>query len=417
MSQGGSNGSSGGGGGLVIGLTGDTGGQVTAVAGNINVLGKKSNSAQVMMTEKIGSDFYIENRNWESAYVVDASSTAGVRGTYTTIQAAITAAVADGVAAGNDVALIYIRDGQYTENLTIPNNARIQLKGQAPILNVSTLGVNAVVTQILGSITLGNSSSYLYIENISTTTAGTNTITMANGSLVLASNCLLNTVTGGGNLYAYNCFFGGMSGVSSSELFNCQLDGTWTLTGTHRFNNCFNNPIGLLSIAFNTTATGIIQNCIGFNISGDTNQQVVIQNTSVRSNINLPNATLKTSGVSVSNGGTIPTQLITTSPTTLLPSSQGNVLFRRAVTTDGNVTSNDQYLGCNKAGALAISLVATDIVKGQVFTFKDESGAAGANNITITPTSGTIDGGATYVMSTNYQAINVTFDGTNFFIF
>lgn len=48
---------------------------------------------------------------------------------------------------------------------------------------------------------------------------------------------------------------------------------------------------------------------------------------------------------------------------------------------------------------------------------KDASGNAGVNNITITTEgSETIDGAATAVINSNYSAIKIYTDGTNFFI-
>ena len=43
---------------------------------------------------------------------------------------------------------------------------------------------------------------------------------------------------------------------------------------------------------------------------------------------------------------------------------------------------------------------------------KDGNGDAAANNITLTPASGNIDGSGTYVMSTNYQSQTVIHNGT-----
>ena len=83
------------------GLTPDDGGQVVAVAGNINVFGQKALVAPVMTTHNIGGNLYIENRTWETQYVVDASTTVGIQGTYSTVQAAINQAVADGASLSN----------------------------------------------------------------------------------------------------------------------------------------------------------------------------------------------------------------------------------------------------------------------------------------------------------------------------
>jgi len=46
---------------------------------------------------------------------------------------------------------------------------------------------------------------------------------------------------------------------------------------------------------------------------------------------------------------------------------------------------------------------------GLTLLIKDCGGAAATHNITITPAAGTIDGASTYVMSTNYGSVAVTF--------
>lgn len=54
----------------------------------------------------------------------------------------------------------------------------------------------------------------------------------------------------------------------------------------------------------------------------------------------------------------------------------------------------------------------------RIFIIKDESGNAGANNITVSlETAGNIDGAATAVISGNYNSITVYIDGTNGWIY
>lgn len=53
---------------------------------------------------------------------------------------------------------------------------------------------------------------------------------------------------------------------------------------------------------------------------------------------------------------------------------------------------------------------------GRRIVIIDASGTAGTNNITVTPAAGTINGAASFVMNTNYSSIEVTSDGTNWFL-
>jgi len=62
------------------------------------------------------------------------------------------------------------------------------------------------------------------------------------------------------------------------------------------------------------------------------------------------------------------------------------------------------------AGAVAVTLNSS-LATGTAFKIKNKTGVG--NSVTLTPSSGTIDGSATFVMSTNYQSVDVVFDGTN----
>ena len=67
-------------------------------------------------------------------------------------------------------------------------------------------------------------------------------------------------------------------------------------------------------------------------------------------------------------------------------------------------------------GAVAITLDASVLAKNTKIIIKDTGGNASANNITITPDSGTIDGAANIVLSTDYESITLFTDGVNFFV-
>ena len=55
---------------------------------------------------------------------------------------------------------------------------------------------------------------------------------------------------------------------------------------------------------------------------------------------------------------------------------------------------------------------------GKVYIIKDESGAAGTNNITADANaSETIDGATTKVINSNYGVLRLICDGTNWFTF
>lgn len=79
----------------------------------------------------------------------------------------------------------------------------------------------------------------------------------------------------------------------------------------------------------------------------------------------------------------------------------------------------DQFLACQSSGGAITIRLPNAPATGRTFIIKDASGAAAASNISVTTVGGTVtlDGQTTYTMSTNYQSINVIYDGANYEIF
>lgn len=96
---------------------------------------------------------------------------------------------------------------------------------------------------------------------------------------------------------------------------------------------------------------------------------------------------------------------------------QGYVTGVTKTATDYVVLNTDNYIGVTStAAARNMTLTSANFISGQEFTFKDESMAAGTNNITLTPSSGTIDNQSTAVINTNGGSLRVKFDGTNYWL-
>ncbi len=96
---------------------------------------------------------------------------------------------------------------------------------------------------------------------------------------------------------------------------------------------------------------------------------------------------------------------------------QGFTIAVTKTAADYVVLNTDYYVGVTStAAARAITLTSANFVAGQKFYVKDESFAASTNNITVTPTSGTIDNAASAVININGGCMEILFDGTNYFI-
>ena len=73
----------------------------------------------------------------------------------------------------------------------------------------------------------------------------------------------------------------------------------------------------------------------------------------------------------------------------------------------------------NTSGGAVSILLPNAPTTGRVIYVKDSVGLSATSNITITTVGGsvTIDGSTSYVLKTNYAAISLIFDGTNYEVF
>jgi hypothetical protein len=95
-------------------------------------------------------------------------------------------------------------------------------------------------------------------------------------------------------------------------------------------------------------------------------------------------------------------------------STTGRIVGVRVVTAAGAVTvaATDETIVVNKTVGAATVVNLPAGVLGRRYTIKDGKGDAAANNITITPAAGNIDGAATSVINTNYGRATVAYNGT-----
>ena len=95
----------------------------------------------------------------------------------------------------------------------------------------------------------------------------------------------------------------------------------------------------------------------------------------------------------------------------------GQLIIKATLVTSGDSYSinsaTDQIVIVNKSSGSATSLtLPSNPVTGMVYTIKDGKGDALSNNITITPSSGTIDGSSNLVIVANYASVNLVYNGT-----
>jgi len=73
------------------------------------------------------------------------------------------------------------------------------------------------------------------------------------------------------------------------------------------------------------------------------------------------------------------------------------------------LTTDNDIAVINVAAPTAVTLPSSP-VNGQVIVVKDGSGDAFNNNITVSPSVGTIDGFASFVLTQNYQAVSFVYN-------
>ncbi len=95
----------------------------------------------------------------------------------------------------------------------------------------------------------------------------------------------------------------------------------------------------------------------------------------------------------------------------------GSMGMKRTAVAADYTTVDEVFIGVtDTSAARTITLASADAVADRVIVVKDESGGAGANNITIaTEGTETIDGAASVSITTNYGYVRLYCDGTNWF--
>lgn len=422
---------------------------ISPVDGNINVLTYNPSPTNTFANSVIssfnsngtsGGDFKIENRSWLTQFVVDSSSTIGERGTYETIQDAI-----DAASAGDT---IFIRPGTYTENITIKNG--ISLVGLSNSFSTtsntiirgkitSTAGTSLIdnlvlqtnsdyVLDISGNSTVNlfrclirNASNAFLLDDGNLNLFQCNSIdsgagsgawfTATNQSDVLCTDCYLtgssttvSTFADDSSLQIINSVFQTNVTTSDSVLFSCYnstvMTGNRTLTiggtGANLAHNSSFNGGSSVAVSIGTGVTFSMLNCV-----------VSSTNTNAIDGLGTLNYSGLTFASSSSNIAT----------TTQVPLVHSNDACKVVVPSSYPHTAKPQeaVILVDTSSARTINLNASPVT-GQTYRIKDSVGSAAANNITIMPAAGTIDGAASYAVNVNYASVDVVYGGSEWHI-
>lgn len=263
-------------------------GIATAAGNNLNYNGYPQVLAapQIGMTHGSGSTFTYEDMTWLTPYVVDNSTTVGSRGTYSSIQSAITDAPIG--------ATVLVRSGTYAGDLTLKAGVNILgLDSADP--NNSTIIVGTITATFAGSCSISgvtlrtNSAPFLTVSGSNATIVNLESCyldclnntgishTASNvGSRIIIDNCDGNIATTGitfyvststGTINSSNCTITNTGSATTAtsasaancEFHNCDIYFPLVASGSGSFTNYNTNiittPINTTSLT--TSGTGI----------------------------------------------------------------------------------------------------------------------------------------------------------------
>lgn len=251
-----------------------------------------------------------------------------------------------------------------------------------------------------GDINIGDDGavSHIYIGNASSPLATQKNITIGNGAA--GSGVIISAADPGGISIDSN---NGTLGIES---------GTGTL-GISTFNTGttvnIGTGVGNKSITIgSTTGTSFVDINFG---SGGFNILPFTAGAVVSSAAGLITSTNGTAGqVLTANSSGIPT--FQDSSVTVIP-------ITTTAASTYVVMSGDQFIAADSSSHPVTIQLPNAPTTGRIYTIKDINGTSTANNITVTTVGGSvgIDNSTTYVMNTNYQSINVIFNGIGYMVY
>lgn len=346
-------------------ITGDTGPALPPTAGNWEIIGQTSGVLSIpsMQTNGSGSSLTIEDRTSTSAFVVGGPNTAGNRGTYITIQ--------DAVSNASSGDTVFIKSGTYTENVTLKDGVNlaaygnsgftptVTIKGKLTFADEGFCTLSGLALQSNGDYALsvtGSSVSRIYLIECNviaedfaaiqlTTTGVGSSIRLVNcwcRTNAVATNFFVATGVGGLTFWNVNVIDGGATAqstpstfASSGQLlvkysiirFPITLSGTGRISGTaSEFNTFATNSIPLVVNAISGAALGhYVRGCIF--LSGNTTALTV--GAGVTLNME-GNSVITTGAVPFTGTGTINQSGTSYSSTNPVPSNTTVTLARKA---------------------------------------------------------------------------------------
>lgn len=302
-----------------------------------------------------------------------------------------------------------------TNGTGVSGNPTISVTGGAAVTSVLTanatpqfvlFGSTETVDFGITNLILGSSATSL-AGGIQNTGLGYHSLfALTNGSANTAVGYLSMVTNNGG---AHN------TAVGFSSLATCTIGASNTCVGDAALSSLTttNNNVAFGANALLNLVTGasniVLGTSAGVNYTGAESNNIIIGNR----------------GIDFSGASTVGESFVTRIGSTGVGGIVDCYLVGRLSTNSGRVVNTtvpgaypyttlttDYVVLVDTSAARTINLVATPVT-GTTYRIKDNVGTAAAFNITITPAAGTIDGAASYVISSNWGSVDVIYQGTS----
>ncbi len=454
-------------GGFVQTLTGNSGGPVGPLAGNINVVGDTTtinvvgNPATNTLTISASGSGLVSSITTDDGHVVTPTGgtikvhgTHGLNTTGTIGPNTATVAINNAITLG-DLSVLAANAGA----VTATTGDVIITAGDLTLPNTNTGGTQGII-KFGGNRWISNFNDNHFFGRLAgnTTVTGGNNCGFGDSSLRVVGAGSENSCfgsTSGFNITSgnFNTLIGYQSGGSvTSGSENCAMGQGSLFEATTAAQNC---AIG--AQALETLLTGTNNIALGFDCglsynSAESNNILIGNSGSVGENNTLRIGTTGggasqqnncyIAGISTVNVGSVAsvvsisgdhlgsTTITAGSNITVTPGANtitiaatatpaGTYPYTNVATTPYVVLTTDVYISVDSSGGVRTIQLPNAATSGQFFIIKDRTGSAATNNITVTTVGGAvnIDGATTFVMNTAYQSINVMGNGSTYEIF
>lgn len=302
--------------------------------------------------------------------------------------------------------------------------------------NIGITGVGNPGTNTITFSLIGGGPAINVIDGNSGFAEGTtiNLVTSLEKTLLFKGNdsatMVLNTTDANGNVsYGLGAFISGAAGSSNNTVLGTLAAGSLT-TGTDNVIIGTGAAVAYTGAESNNIIIGALNSQGGYTgenatirLGEPTRQSrcfiAGIDGVNVGATAQVVTEVSGQLGSAVITGGTGIT--VTPGANTITISGTGTFIFNytNVTTTPYVVLTTDDYLSVDTS-TLAITIQLPNApATGRSFIIKDRTGTAATNNITVTTVGGavTIDGSTSYIMNTNFESINVLFGVSGYEVF